>query len=472
MATIYASANVPQVAPTRPAYPVEIGKSELSSSRLAAFSALGIPITAAQLPILNFLPAIYAQQFGISLAALGTIFLLERLWGAVADPLVGALSDRTHSRWGRRRPWIAAGVAVFGLASLALYFPPAGVSPLYLGAALFTFYVGFSMIQIPLLAWSGEISGKYRERTRIVTFNTVAQSSALLLVILLPALIDQLHLGDDRLKLSAMGGVVLLTLLPAAWLTLRAFPEAPVVRAPRVPGPGFLATLRLIAEEKLLLRVVLSDLAVTFGQGARNTLLLFVVSAYMGLPAWGATLMLSQYVFGIAAGPIWMQVANRIGKHRAAIAGELVQVAINLGLLALTPGNLGLLLALTIAQGLAQGSGNLMLRAMVSDIADQHRLKTGQDRAALFFSAFSISMKAGMALAVGVALPLVAAAGFDPAAAHHGETGLKALLLTFALGPALAHLCSAALLRGFTLDEATHEQIRRKLERKAALAHG
>jgi len=118
----------------------------LNPRQLAAFSALAVPVTAAQLPILNFLPAIYAQQFGISLGALGTIFLIERLWGVFADPLVGTLSDRTRSRFGRRRPWIAAGVGVFGLAAAALFFPPESVSPLYLGIALFTFYLGSSMI--------------------------------------------------------------------------------------------------------------------------------------------------------------------------------------------------------------------------------------------------------------------------------------------------------------------------------------
>lgn len=461
MASTFASASIPRAPTARP------GGHGIKPRRLAAFSALAIPVTAAQVPILNFLPAIYAQQFGISLGALGTIFLLERLWGVFADPMVGALSDRTRSRFGRRRPWIAAGVGVFGLAAAALFFPPAGVSPLYLGLALFTFYLGFSMIQIPYLAWSGEITGDYRERTRVATFTTFAASVALLLVMLVPALIDQLRLGDDTLKLGAMGSVVLLTLVPAAWLTLRAFSEAPAQAAPVAKPLGLGATIRLIAEEKLLLRVILSDLAVTFGQGVRNTLLLFVVSIYMGRPEWGATLMLVQYVTSLAAAPIWMQVASRIGKHRAAITGELVQSAINFALLALTPNNLSLLIVLTIAQGLSQGSGNLMLRSMVADIADQHRLKTGQDRTGLFFSAFSISMKAGMALAVGVALPLVGAIGFDPAAERNSATALHALLIVFAAGPALAHLCSAALLRGFSLDEAAHARIRSELDRQA-----
>jgi GPH family glycoside/pentoside/hexuronide:cation symporter len=442
-------------------------KTELSAGRLAAFSTLAAPVAAAQVPITNFLPAFYAQTFGISLAALGGIFLLERIWGAFADPLVGALSDRTRSRFGRRKPWIAAGTTLYGIAALALFFPPAGVTPLFLGAALFVFYLGWSMIQIPYLAWSGEISGEYHERTRIATFVTVASSSALLLVMLLPALIDQVRPDDTRLRMAAMGSVILLTLLPAALLTLRSFPEAPVAPATAAKRPRLGETLRVVLGEKLLLRVILSDLAVTFGQGVRGALFIFVVTFYMGLPTLGAALMLSQFVFGIAAGPIWMQVAKRFGKHRTAIAGELIQVAINLGLLLITQNALPLLIALTLAQGLAQGSGNLMLRAMVADVADAHRLRTGHDRTALFFSSFSISMKAGMALAVGVALPLVGAFGFDPAAAKNSPQALQILLLVFALGPALAHLASAALLKGFTLDEAAYAEVRQQLHRRA-----
>ncbi|MDE8651488.1 MFS transporter [Novosphingobium album (ex Liu et al. 2023)] len=465
MATSFASTTFsPAPARGRPA-------RDLATARLVGFSTLAAPIAAAQVPITNFLPAIYAQEFGISLAVLGTIFLVERLWGAFADPLVGALSDRTRSRFGRRKPWIAAGGVLYGLATIALFFPPAGIASRYLGIALFAFYLGWSMIQIPYLAWSGEISGEYHERTRIATYVTVAGSIALLLVLLLPALIEQVRPQDGTLKLAAMGSVILLTLLPAAWLTLRAFPEAPVVpvSGPR-ERPGLVATLRFVLGEKLLLRVLLSDLAVTFGQGVRGTLFLFVVSFYMGLPQWGALLMLSQFVFGIAAGPIWMTIARRFGKHRTAIAGELAQVAINLGLLAIAPGTLALLIGLTVAQGLAQGSGNLMLRAMVADIADHHRLRTGHDRTALFFSSFSLSMKAGTALAVGIALPLVALAGFDPAAARNSPQALQVLLVIFALGPALAHLCSAALLRGFPLDEEAHAAVRRELDRRRAHA--
>lgn len=438
----------------------------VSSWRLAGFASLFVPITAAQMPLAVHLPAIYAQQFGLSLAVIGAIFLGERLWGAVADPLIGALSDRTHGRFGRRRPWIVAGSALFGLSGALLFFPAASwVSPLYLTASLFLFYLGWSMVQIPYLAWSGETYGGYHERTRIATFQTVAGSASLLVVLILPTIIDQISPRDGALKLAAMGSVVLVSLIVSLTLTLRSQSEAPAA-----PSSGARLSLRqtvgALFGHPLLRRVLLSDFAVTVGQSIRSALIVFFVTHYMGLPQWASGLFLFQFVFGIVAGPIWAQIGYRIGKHRAAVAGELAQVAINLGLLLVVPGQIGLLLALTLAQGLTQGSGNLMLRSMVADIADDHRLRAGEDRTALFFSAFSLSSKAGMAAAVGIALPLVGWLGFDPRATTSSPEALNGLLTVFALGPAIAHLLSAWLIHGFPLDEAAQSEIRRALDER------
>jgi Na+/melibiose symporter-like transporter len=440
---------------------------DLDRGRLIAFSSVTLPIYAAQMPLNVYLPAIYAQHLGIPLAVLGAIFLVERIWGTLTDPIVGLLSDRTRNRFGRRRSWIAAGGLLFGVATVFLFFPAPSVTPVYLAVTLFVFYFAWSMIQIPYLAWSGEISGNYHERTRIATFQAVAGAISLLIVLTLPTILDQLRPNDGMLKLNAMGVMILLFLLPSLILTLRAFPEptAPAIAAKPVP---FGQALRLVLRETLLVRVLLSDFAVTLGQGIRGVLFVFFVSIYMGLPHWASGLFLLQFAFGIAAAPIWAALAKRWGKHRTAVAAELVQVAINLSLLLVVPGQLPLLLALTVAQGLAQSSGNLMLRSMVADVADRHRLETGSDRTALFFSVFSISMKAGTAAAVGIALPLIAWGGFNPAATENSHEALRTLLLVFTLGPALAHLISAALVYGFPLDEAAHARVRRELEARDA----
>lgn len=449
----------------------------LPAWRLAVFAALAIPLAGAGLPLAVYLPPYYAQELGLGLGAVGLIFMLSRVWDAATDPLVGVLSDRSRSRFGRRKPWIAAGAPLFALATAAIFAPGLfGVSrpgAAWLSVWLVVFYVGWTMIQIPVSAWAGQLAAQYHERSRVQTYFQVATAGGLLLVLVLPAVLDQIGAraglpADPGLKVAAMGGFILATFVPTLIAALA------LVKEPAAPPPSAApSTLRrdltLATRDRLLRKVLASDFAVTLGQLIRSSLFVFFVSAYMGRPDLAAGLFLLQFVFGVFAGPIWLRIGYRLGKHRAAVAGELVQVAINLALLAVSPGALPLLVGLTIAQGLAQGSGNLMLRSMVADIADKQRLESGEDRTGLLFSIFSLTGKAATAVAVGVALPLVGLLGFKPGAANAPEA-LLGLKLVFALGPAFAHLASAWLIAGFTLDEAGHADIRRQLDRRDAAA--
>lgn len=429
--------------------------------QLVRFSAIAVPVAGAMMPVAVYLPPIFARDFGLSLGTIGLIFLLGRLWDAIADPLVGSLSDRTRTRFGRRKPWIAAGGLVFTIAAFFLFFPVAEVTPLYLGIVLAIFYLGWTAIQIPFLAWSGEVTGQYHQRTRIATYQTVVTAAALFLTLLLPTIADQIRPADGRLQMTLMGTLVLLTTIPAIVLSLTSLPEQPSpVRIEKLP---LSATIRAVFANSLLLRVLASDFAVSLGQAIRSSLIVFFVSFYMGRPDWAAGLFLFQFVFGIAAGPIWLKIGLRYGKHRTAVLGELAQVIVNLSLMLMSPDAFPLLLVLTLAQGLAQGSGNLMLRAIVADVADKHRLETGEERTGLYYSVFSLSGKAAGAVAIGVTLPLIGWLGFDPKGTNSPEA-LTSLLFVFALGPAIAHALSAALIVGFPLDEAAHSEIRRRLD--------
>ena len=449
----------------------------LPAWRLAVFAALAIPLAGAGLPLAVYLPPYYAQELGLGLGAVGLIFMLSRAWDAVTDPLVGVLSDRSRSRFGRRKPWIAAGAPLFALSTAAIFAPGLfGLSrpgAAWLSVWLVVFYVGWTMIQIPVSAWAGQLAAQYHERSRVQTYFQVATAGGLLLVLVLPAVLDQLGAraglpADPGLKVAAMGGFILATFVPTLIAALA------LVKEPPAPPPSAASStlrrdLALAARDPLLRKVLTSDFAVTLGQLIRSSLFVFFVSAYMGRPDLAAGLFLLQFVFGVFAGPIWLRIGYRLGKHRAAIAGELAQVAINLGLLLVTPGALPLLIGLTIVQGLAQGSGNLMLRSMVADIADKQRLESGEDRTGLLFSIFSLTGKAATAVAVGVALPLVGLLGFKPGAVNAPEA-LLGLKLVFALGPAFAHLASAWLIAGFSLDEAGHADIRRQLDSRDAAA--
>jgi glycoside/pentoside/hexuronide:cation symporter, GPH family len=437
-----------------------------STIRLWRFAALAMPLAAVEAPLTTYVPPLYAAIFGFNLTTIGAIFLFARLWDALIDPAIGVLSDRTRSRWGRRRPWIAGGAVVFAAGAAFVFVPPPHAGALALSAALFTLYLGYSMMVTPLAAWTGELSAQYHERTRITTYAMVMTALALLLALVLPSALAARLAERPAVELAAMGAMVFVLLAITLPLGLGAVAE-PAPADQDLPPLRLRETIGFVLREKLLLRVIASNGAVRLGQGIRTALFVFFVASYMGRPTLAPALFLYQYLFGILACPIWLAVGRRIGKGRAAVAGELAQVAINLALLTVVPGAWGLLIALTTAQGLAQGSGNLMLRSIVADVADAHRLDTGHDRVGLFFSVFSLSDKAGLALAVGLALPLVGALGFVPGHANSADA-LFHLKLVFALGPALAHLISVAVIRGFPLDETRHGEIRRALAARDA----
>jgi GPH family glycoside/pentoside/hexuronide:cation symporter len=151
----------------------------------------------------------------------------------------------------------------------------------------------------------------------------------------------------------------------------------------------------------------------------------------------------------------------------ALIVAEITQIVINLGLLLLHPGQYWALVGLTMAQGLSQGSGNLMLRAIVSDVADQERLKTGKDHSGLLFSIFNVTINAAMALSVGIALPLVHMFGFVPGQANT-PAALSSLQWIIAIGPAIGHAFSAILMVNFPLTEARHAEIIKALAEQGA----
>jgi len=440
--------------------------SNLSRGQILRLSAFALPLYAAYQPVIAYVPTILARHYGIALTTLGTVFLAGQVINALLDPVVGTLSDRCGSRFGRRRPWVAGGGVLFIVGVAMLFFPPAQVSPAWLAAGALAYFSGSSITQTALFAWSGEVSGDYAQRTRIAAHFTLLSSVALVLVLVLPAIADHLRPDDLPLRLHLFGALVLASAVPALLLTLTAAPDTATAGARTAAAP--LAAIRAVFANPLILRVIAADAIVTAGQSVRTGLLLFVVTLYFHRPEWAAGLFLFQYSFGLLAAPIWQRIGIALGKARAAVLGEAAQAAINLALLALTPDRFGLLLALTAAQGLTQGAGNLMLRALVADVADAHAAQTGEERTGLYYSAFSISMKVGSALALGLALPLLGWLGFTPQGTN-GPAALSGLLLVFALGPALAHAIAAGLMAGFPLDRHSHARIRARLDTRFAL---
>ena len=125
----------------------------LSRTTIYAHGTLGLPLAVIGYPLAIWIPAHYAGGLGISLATVGTILMLARLTDVVTDPIMGELSDRWRTRFGRRRPWLLLGAPVMMYGVYKLFIPEGEVGIAYFLGYLTLFFVGSTMIALPHRAW-------------------------------------------------------------------------------------------------------------------------------------------------------------------------------------------------------------------------------------------------------------------------------------------------------------------------------
>ncbi|KAJ8137844.1 hypothetical protein OY671_008943, partial [Metschnikowia pulcherrima] len=236
------------------------------------------------------------------------------------------LSDHTRARFGRRRTWIAAGGSTFTAGAVSSFFPPPGGSIVWLATGSLSFYAGTSAVQTPLLAWSGELSSDYHQRTRITAYITVSVAVASVVTSAVAAVGDRSFQGDGRMRLASFGALVLVTASPGSWSTSTAAPDRPAESVARAPFSSR-TTSGAVFGNSSSVRVISSDASVRTGQGIRGVSSVFYVTYYSRRPEWAAGSFSFQYIFGMAAGPIWSRISLRLGKNRTGVSAESVQAA-------------------------------------------------------------------------------------------------------------------------------------------------
>ncbi|MCY3793858.1 MAG: MFS transporter, partial [Gammaproteobacteria bacterium] len=216
--------------------PAKASDEEALPQRTLFFYGLAnMPAEMAIIPVAALIPNYYGQDLGVSLAAVGTVLLLSRIFDAVSDPLIGWLSDRTQSRWGRRRVWMAASVPILMLAVYKLFVPEPPVTAAYLFGWLVVLWLGWTMLFIPYYAWGAELSPHYHQRTRVTGWRAWLGMAANASSKAAPWLVGVLFgYAGIRANLNVLT-VMILTLIPiTVGLTLFNVPEGRNYRPARV----------------------------------------------------------------------------------------------------------------------------------------------------------------------------------------------------------------------------------------------
>jgi len=447
----------------------------LPNRTLAAFSAACLPYAALGLPVYVTLPEFYASHVGVDLALVGVIFLVIRLADIFVDPALGMVIDRTHSRFGRYRLWMGMAAPVLMLAVGMLFMVSPGAGGAYLAIWLIVMSLGFSVSLLSQVSWASTLTSDYDQRSRIYGWWQTANIVGVLVVLLIPALVQNMGIGDYASAVRWQGWFIIVALPLTLAITFAFTPEPKAGPSPDTAGRfAYLALFKL----PVLQRLLTADLMLGIARGVVGALFFYFFEAVQGFArAETSILLLVYFVAGLAGAPLWSAMAVRMGKHGALILA-CVYFAVTLLLAAfagpvLVPlaeaagvGNAevvvaGLMVALV---GLAFASGDLLLRAMMADVADQVRLEQGEDRTGLLFSILTATSKLGYAVSV-MTFAGLRLTGFDPVlGGANSETALIWLQAMFAGLPALCLVVGAVALWRYPLDQKRHAEIRAALE--------
>lgn len=434
-----------------------------SLQSLLAYSGPAISMRILLLQLVVYVPPFYAAEIGLDIAAIGFVFFLARGWDAVIDPLVGNLSDRTRSRWGRRKPWMAVGTPVLIAALWFFCQPPEGVGLTYLAVSALLFYIALTAVDIPYMAWGSELSRDYAERTRIIGFREAGGMFGTVLGMALPLVF--LAGKDPSLRDILFVFVVAVTvLLPITVIwNLWQTPQGAFVDEGRV---SLRQALSDVKRNRPYIRLLAGVFSFWLAGGVFNALVLFVVEHTLELPnsafLW---FVFAQYAAGIVMLPLAVKLGNRIGKHRALIFGSVTFMGLAPCFLLLAPGSFELALLVFVVMGMVTSFIWVMPPALVADAVEFGMMRGGADDAAIYMSLYYFTQKMAMAAGVGIALPLAGLMGFDPTVKNTVDA-LSGLNLTGLVLPILIAIPGALLLFHYPIDERRHHVIRRWLARR------
>jgi Na+/melibiose symporter-like transporter len=390
------------------------------------------------------------------MAAVGAVLLAARLWDVVTDPLIGVLSDRTPGRLGRRKPWMLAGLPLAVVSVWLLFVPPAGADWVHLLVWTVLLYTGGTMIQLPYNAWAAEITGDYHERSRVAAVREVA-----IVLGTVGAMAGPAVLTLDRGTIMAGFAWGLSTLLPLGVL-------ACVVALPDDARAKTAAAVRkfswaVIWGNRPFRQLIVAYFLNGIAYGLPATLFLLYVEYVLEAKAWAWPLLGVYFVCAVAGVPVWLRLSRRFGKHRVWMAAMGMAAASFWIAVLLGPGDVWWFLAVCVLTGLPLGGELALPPSMQADVIDLDTLRSGRRRSGLFFAAWGVATKVPLALAVGIAFPALALAGFEQGADSQSPSALFALAALYALLPCAIKLLSIWLLRGYPIDAAEQARIKGKV---------
>jgi glycoside/pentoside/hexuronide:cation symporter, GPH family len=424
------------------------GPSSLSWRDATSYGALGAPLAFVALPLYVHWPAFAADRLGLSLSLVGLVLLAMRCLDALIDPWLGSRVDGLFAQASSRVwRWMAIACVAVALGFAALFLPPASVTAtpnamvVWASLALGLTYLGYSVAQIAHQAWGARLGGSAPYRAKVVGARELFALAGVVVASVLPSV------AGWSVTAAALGAMLLVGMAALRW--------APAARDVASINPsmnsnasspatgrgheGLLSPWRHAEFRTLIVVYVANGLA----SAVPATLFLFYVRDHLQLPQHEAAFLLAYFLAAAVSVPLWTRVVARLGLVRTWACGMALAIASFVFAAWLPSGATLGYAAVCIGSGLALGADLVAPAALLAGVIQ--RSGVAQRGEGVWFGWWNLCTKLNLALAAGIALPLLQYLGFE--SGTRNPQGLQALVWVYALLPcAVKGAALAALL--------------------------
>ena len=442
---------------------VSDSSERLPLSRIFFYSLPFVGYLAMSMPMSMWYPKFATDELLIAPATIGAILFAARFWDAISDPLAGYLSDRTRSRFGRRRVWLVGAAVPVAVTYVMLWSPPTGLDPIWVIAwialAMILWETASTAFYVPYIAFGLELTTDYHERTRLFGWRqalvALGFGAALLSIYVMQ---NDADYPNAEVPVATLTGTVL-----AAMLCITAW---------RVPEPAdhqgrgsiqLASAFRDVVRNphaRLLLLVLGID---SFGMGMVASLGAYMADDVVRAPELLVQMMAYWMVPQFLCVPGWVWLSRRVGKKPIWLAGMGISIAGFLGLLFVGEGDIMIVRLQVLAIGVGTSISLVIGPSVQADVVDYDELMTGDRKEGAYVAIWNFLRKLGSAVAMSLGLLVLQVAGYDAQAEDQSETVQQAIRVVMGAVPAVAFTIGALAFARFTLNEAEHQRVKARL---------